>query len=198
MALEVDYLPVATAVGANVDSQADFAGSGYQTNGFTAGVAEPSEANKIWRQSSMVAACIANFISQVLQISALDDGNITALISNFLAAVEAVATGAAAPKVVQVAFSSNITFNCALGSSLIPSFEVTLTGNTTLTVTNALPGQLVIMNFIQDGTGGRTVGFPANVNDAGTPDPTAGASCSQLFRVGSNSNLYAIGPMMTV
>lgn len=198
MANTVDYLPVATEAGANVVPQVDFVGSSWQEQGFTAGIADPAEANKIWRQSSMVAACVANFISQVLNISVLDDGNIAALITNFLAAVQAVATGAAAPKVVVVPFSANIQFDCSAGSSLIPSFEVNLTGNTTLSVVNAKPGQLVVMNFTQDGAGGHTVVFPANVNDAGTPDTTAGASCSQMFRVGSSNNLYAISPMMTV
>lgn len=197
MALEVDYLPVATGAGANVASQADFAGSGWQQDGFTAGVAEPDEANKIWRQSSMVAACVANFISQVLNINVLDDGDINTLITNFTDAVEAVASGAGSPKVVAVAYSANINFDCSKGNSLLPSFEVTLTGNTTLAVSNAVAGQLVVMTFIQDATGGRIVTFPANVDGPGAPDATANAICSQMFRVASNGNLYAIGPMMT-
>lgn len=197
MPLEVDYLPVATGAGANVSSQADFAGSGWQEDGFTAGVADPAEANKIWRQSSMVAACVANFISQVLNINVLDDGNINTLISNFTAAVEAVASGAGTPKVVAVAYTANITFDCNAGNSIVPSFEVTLAGNTTLAVNNAKAGQLVVMTFTQDAVGGRTVAFPANVDGAGVPDPTANAICSQLFRVASNGNLYALGPMIT-
>jgi len=87
MSLEVDYLPIATAGGANVDSQADFVGSGYQTLGFQAGLAQSKQLNKAWRQSSMMAAALANFISEVLGINVLDDGNISALITNLTNAI---------------------------------------------------------------------------------------------------------------
>ena len=44
--MSVDYLPVATAVGNNADSQGDFAGSGYQTLGFQTGITDPAKVNK--------------------------------------------------------------------------------------------------------------------------------------------------------
>lgn len=87
MSLEVDYLPVATAGGANVDSQANFVGSGYQTEGFQAGLAQSKQLNKVWRQSSMMAAALANFIANTLGINVLDDGNISALITNLTNAI---------------------------------------------------------------------------------------------------------------
>lgn len=83
----VDYLPVATGVGANVESQGTFAGSGHQTSGFSAGLAQSAQVNKCLRQSSMIAAAIANLISQRLGISVLDDGNLTTLITNLIAAI---------------------------------------------------------------------------------------------------------------
>jgi hypothetical protein len=81
MAGTTDYLPVATGGGANVDSQANFAGSSYQINGFANGIAQPYQANKIWRQSSMVAAALTQFIATALNINVPDDGNLTNLIA---------------------------------------------------------------------------------------------------------------------
>jgi hypothetical protein len=78
-----DFLPVATAVGANVDSQGNFSGSGYQTEGFSAGIALPTQANKVWRQSSVMCAAMANYISDVLNQFIPDDGNLNALIASF-------------------------------------------------------------------------------------------------------------------
>jgi hypothetical protein len=79
--MSVEYLPVCTGVGNNADSQADFAGSGYQELGFVIGVALPQQANKCWRQSSMFAAAWANIIANTLGISVPDDGNLTNLIA---------------------------------------------------------------------------------------------------------------------
>lgn len=81
----VDYLPIATTGSPNVDTQGDFVGSGYQTEGFTTGLAQSKQLNKCWRQSSMFTAAWANIVSSVLSISVLDDGNLSALIANILA-----------------------------------------------------------------------------------------------------------------
>ena len=91
MPLQVDYLPVATAVGANVDAQTTFAGSGYQTTGFQNGLAIPSQINKALRQHSMFAAALANLISTTLGINVLDDGNLAALITNLTLAITSIA-----------------------------------------------------------------------------------------------------------
>lgn len=92
MSLEIDYLPVATAAGANVDAQANFAGSTYQTDGFTNGPALPYQFNKILRQSSMMSAALANIISATLGIAVLDDGNLAELITNLTGALGALSS----------------------------------------------------------------------------------------------------------
>ena len=81
-----DYLPVATSGSANVDTQADFAGSGYQLNGFQNGMALPDQANKIWRQSSVDCAALTNLIVQITGLSVPDDGNVSVLIQKLAAA----------------------------------------------------------------------------------------------------------------
>lgn len=92
---QVDYLPIANNPGANVESQAqyvlDLADPGQLLNGYKLGTAHSLQVNKTLRQSSMIAACIGNFISQELAIDVIDDGNVPALIVNFIAAVKAAA-----------------------------------------------------------------------------------------------------------
>jgi hypothetical protein len=81
MTTGTDFLPVAAAVGANVDTQSNFASAAYQTNGFSDGIALPTQANKVWRQSSIMSAAMANYISDVLKTYISDDGNLNALIA---------------------------------------------------------------------------------------------------------------------
>ena len=76
----VDYLPFATSGGANVESQGSYAGSSHQLNGFLTGVALSAQLNKCWRQSSVMAAAIANLIADITGQNVLDDGNVTALL----------------------------------------------------------------------------------------------------------------------
>jgi hypothetical protein len=89
-----EYLPVAVASGANVDSQGAFAGATYQLIGFTTGVARATQANKVWRQSSMMAAAWANQIVNVMGQNVLDDGNLPTLITQINAMLQQVAQAA--------------------------------------------------------------------------------------------------------
>lgn len=190
MSYEVDYLPVATETGANVDAQANFAGSGYQENGFTNGVAQPYQANKIWRQSSMVAAAIANFISAVLSINVLDDGNLTNLITNLTNAIKAAARSAMRA-VVTVTFSATPVFDASQGDI----FEIVLTGNVTgPTLVNVSPGQRLKFIIKQDATGGHTFVGPAGINFPNI-DTAANQVNIQNFIVDSGANVYADGPL---
>lgn len=82
-----DFLPFATSGGANVDSQANFLTASYRVNGFSVGLALPEQANKTWRQPTMMSAALANYISDVLNVFVFDDGNLNALIANFWQAI---------------------------------------------------------------------------------------------------------------
>lgn len=89
-----EFLPVAVASGANVDSQGSFAGATYQLVGFTTGTARATQANKVWRQSSMMSAAWANVIVNVMGQNVLDDGNLPNLVSQLQATVQQIATAA--------------------------------------------------------------------------------------------------------
>ena len=83
----VDFLPIAASVSANVETQGDFAGSGHQENGFQTGIAESAQLNKCWRQPSVIAAALANFIADLTGLDVLDDGNLALLIQELAMAL---------------------------------------------------------------------------------------------------------------
>lgn len=195
----VDYLPVATGVGANVDSQAAFAGSGYQTLGFTSGVALSRQINKCLRQSSMIGAAVANFIANELSINVLDDGNLANLITNLTNAIAALASAGSVPKVDTVPWSATPVFDCtaAAVNVLHPVFEITLTGDvTSSTLLHAQPGSIITFHIVEDGPGGHAFVPPVsvpmdNIDNAGSQVNT------QSFHVLTDGSLVPASPMMT-
>lgn len=84
---EVDYVPFATGAGANVYLPATYQALAVVGTGVEPGLADPQLANTTWRLASMVTAAVATFISNVLGINVLDDGNLTNLVTNFTGAV---------------------------------------------------------------------------------------------------------------
>ena len=93
-----------------------------------------------------------------------------------------------------VAWASTLVFNAAKYSG----FQVTLTGNTTVSVTGQIGGELIGLLWLQDGVGGRTVSFAGNIKGATQPDPAANVLTVQLFKVDAAGNLNAVGPAISV
>ncbi len=92
MALQNDFLPFAASSGANVLTQAQYLGlSTLIANGFSSGVAPSVQLNKVWRQSSIMAAMLAQFISDGSAQPAIDDGTIATLETNLFSAVRTAA-----------------------------------------------------------------------------------------------------------
>lgn len=79
MPFENDYLPFATGGGANVISQVDWIALAARVTGFEPGLARASQANKAWRQSSVMTAAMAAAIVQIAQTDLIDDGDVAAL-----------------------------------------------------------------------------------------------------------------------
>jgi len=89
-----DFLPFGSAVGANVSTQAEYAALAARSNGFSAGTAVSRQLNKAWRQSSVMAATLAQFIADQSGNDVLDDGNLATIQTNLgLAIKAAVASG---------------------------------------------------------------------------------------------------------
>lgn len=83
-----DFLVFAGAGGANVITQSQYQALPSLTTGFQSGVAQSQQLNKVWRQSSIMAAMIGQFIADQSGQNATDDGTITTLEANFIAALQ--------------------------------------------------------------------------------------------------------------
>ncbi|WP_054210561.1 hypothetical protein [Bosea vaviloviae] len=86
-----ELLPFATAGGAGVMSQSDYAALAARLAGFVDGIAEPAEVNKVWRQSAFAAAMIGQFTADQSGEDTLDDGDVATFQANFTAAMQAAA-----------------------------------------------------------------------------------------------------------
>jgi hypothetical protein len=191
-----EFLPFATDPAANLDTQSNYAGSSYRPAGFTTGRARSAQANKVWRQSSIMAAAWANVVMTTLAQSVPDDGNLTNLIAQLNSMLSTVAANAGKPHVVVVGYSSSPAFDCSAGNAAHPVFQITLTGPVvSSSIVNRLPGQLITIHVIQDATGGRSFVAPAVVPMAAI-DTTPNQVNTQTFAVLNDSSLVAASGML--
>ncbi len=85
---QVDFLPFANGSGANVVSQASYSAlTTILSNGFSAGTAQSAQLNKVWRQSSIMSAVLANLIADITGQNVIDDGTTTTILSNLMASL---------------------------------------------------------------------------------------------------------------
>ncbi len=77
------YLPFATAGGANVLAPSDYSSLPARLSGFSSGTALSVQLNSVWRQSSVAAAMLGQFIEDVGGFDALDDGSVDNLLLSF-------------------------------------------------------------------------------------------------------------------
>ena len=82
-----DFLVWAGGDNANVLTQANYAGLSNLTSGVVSGKASGQQANKTWRQSSIMSAMIAKFIADRTAADVVDDGTIQTIENNFIAAI---------------------------------------------------------------------------------------------------------------
>ena len=83
-----NFKSFAVGVGANVITQAEYeALTTLIANGFLAGTAVSEQLNKVWRQGSVSAEVIGQFIADITAQDALDDGDIAALLLKYKNAV---------------------------------------------------------------------------------------------------------------
>lgn len=194
---QIDFLPIATGSGANVVSQGDFAGSGFQTEGFTSGIALSGQLNKCWRQPSTWSAVLANFVSQQLgNIDVLDNGDISGLLANFIAALQATIENVANPSVINVTYSTTPVFDCSLGNVILPVFYLDLTGPvTSSTIDNVRPGQLIVIIVNQPSGGGQAFVAPANL-PMGAISQAGSSFSSQMFMALSPTGFVPMGSIV--
>lgn len=84
-----EFVPFATGTGANTYSVSSYLASNARLLGVVDGEADPKLANNAWRQPSVIGAMIGAFIASQ-DFDALDDGNLSNLLTNFTAALNKV------------------------------------------------------------------------------------------------------------
>ncbi|EMJ8296079.1 hypothetical protein [Klebsiella aerogenes] len=82
-----DFKAFAIGNGANVMSQADYEALSALASGFLSGKASSAQVNKAIRQSSTIAAVVAQFISDNSGDDVLDNGNLPALLASLESAL---------------------------------------------------------------------------------------------------------------
>lgn len=80
----------AGAAGANVLTVAQYQELAALQTGFQSGIAQSDQLNTVWRQGSIIASMIAQFICDNSGQNAIDDGTIATLEKNFEAAIQAI------------------------------------------------------------------------------------------------------------
>lgn len=152
---EQDFQPFGAQAGANVLTQADYIALPARLTGFNDGIAQPEQLNKVWRQSSVMASTIGQFIQDETGEDVLDNGDLAALLTQFKNAIAA-ATAAAAAGITDVVdtpqtvtatenatryiLNGDVTFTIAASTTLSTGFSVTLdtiNGSATINVNAA-------------------------------------------------------------
>lgn len=153
MAIENDFLPFAVGSGANVLTQAQYAAlTSLLQNGFTAGIAPSVQLNKVWRQSSIMASVIAQFIAQQTGQNAIDDGTTATLLANLTAAI-----GASSPGVVGATRNLSMSVTAASTTATLTADEIiveTALGG----LRYCLPSFSKTINLATTGAGGMDTG----------------------------------------
>lgn len=176
-----DFKQFATSLTANVETQADYLTDPALDNGFQAGTANSQKLNKVWRQSSVIAAMIGQFIANA-GLDALDNGNAVTLLEAYLNAKDSFLSKS-------VAGGANVTLD--------PYLEA---NNSTLYFTGVLTANIVIFvpasrdsvwNIINATSGPFTLEIRVTGASIGSGTIIAQGSSSLISSNGSV--IYAIG-----
>lgn len=90
-----DFLVFGGAGSANVIDQSTYAGMSTRQTGFKSGVAQSAQLNKVWRQSSIMAAAVAEFVEHSTGADMIDDGTLPTIVDNLKAGISASSPGLA-------------------------------------------------------------------------------------------------------
>lgn len=112
-----NFKPFATGSSANVTTQADYEALAALLTGFQSGKASSAQINKALRQSSTMAALLGQFIVQA-GLDALDNGNMTTLLTNFISSLS-----------TNLSLGSASKRNVGIGSNQIPDMSTFANGS---------------------------------------------------------------------
>jgi len=88
-----------------------------------------------------------------------------------------------------ITYAASFTFNCS-NSSLQ---QITLGGNSTMAISNAVAGGYYTLLVYQDGTGSRTLTLPTGKTNGGTINATASSCSIVTFLYDGTNYFFSIG-----
>ncbi|WP_236237713.1 hypothetical protein [Pseudomonas faucium] len=187
-----DFQAFGNAAGANVLSQADYLALAARLSGFTAGTANSAQLNKVWRQSSVMAYVLAQFISDTTRQDVLDNGAPATILAAMKSSMAAGGPSVGASRNVSMAVSAasatatitadEIAVKTALGGStwLLPSFSKTINIGTTgaggMDTGSAPANGFVAIYAIFNPTTGVSALLGVNATSAKAPEVYGGAN----------------------
>lgn len=135
-----DFLVFGGGSSPNVIDQPTYAALAARLAGFQSGTALSAQLNKVWRQSSIMAAVLAQFTANFSGQNSVDDGTTATLVANLQAAINA--AGITAPQ-----FDSSTSFaTTAFVQRALGNYAGALVINAASTLTKAAAGQIVELN----------------------------------------------------
>lgn len=208
---ENQYLPFGTAGGANVLSPAEYLALAARLSGFAAGVAQSEELNTVWRQASVVAAMIGQFVADIGGFDALDDGSVANLLASFERTIQggklnfSVAGGTPNDVTVTLnpapaALTAGMSFKILIGTAPTSAMTLNVNGLGAKSITDQLGNAIQagafsagsIVEFTFDGTNFRvdTTAKPGRylntqiLTASGTYTPTTGCVLARVKAIG--------------
>lgn len=173
----------------NQESDAAYASDSQRVGGAPNGVAFPSQTgNKLFYQVSVGITALMQMMAA--KGFTVNDTNLATLTS-VLAAIRT--TADVVSGLDSISYSSAITCD----ASAFIGFQISLAGNTTLTVTGAAAGQSLIFIFVQDSAGGHIVTWPGTFFGGLQPDPTPNSVSVIVFDIDAGLNGRAASPIIS-
>ena len=174
----------------NQETDSEYLADATRTGGAGVDAIWPStSANKtLYQVSTGIAALMQMMANKGFTVSDASLAALTTQLSNILTTADLLSN------LQSVSWASSL----ALNAVRYNGFEIGLSGNTTLSINGQTVGQVIVLLFSQDGTGGHTVTYPGNIVGGAQPDPTPSTVSAQIFKVSAVSTLQALGPNVSV
>ncbi|MCW5118609.1 hypothetical protein B7L17_011630 [Burkholderia cenocepacia] len=202
-----DFLVFGGGSSPNVIDQATYAALSARLSGFQSGTAQSNQVNKVLRQSSIMAAVLAQFTANFSGQNSVDDGSTATLLANLQAAINA--AGITAPQfdsstklattafvqqangnfqARQVVYGTTSITNAASGSWI----ECAGAGGYTITLPNPSATNLSL-TFSNVSNGIVTLATPsASIYDQGNPASTFQIDQNAVVKLASDGNWVVI------
>jgi hypothetical protein len=174
----------------NQETDGQYAADSQRTGGLGNSAIVPSVLlNKVlYDLSTFVAAFGQMLNAKGYPNSSSDISVLQAVLANLLTEADQL------PQLQAVPYSPTPVFN----AGITDGFQMSLVGNVnSFTINGVTPGQLLAFYFLQDGVGGRTVGYPGIFTGAIQPDPSPNVMSIQLFRVDLGGQPRAVTPVIS-